>query len=158
MGGSKTTERNMDMPSHRNVIIFAGALAAIPLAVFAVSCLLYSEYVGTDLVSQAQDWGQFGDFIGGFVGTVIGASTLLAIALTVYLQAKTLTALAEQKVQLEDQVKHARDAADSARSANELSRDIFLGTQRPWITISLKPAGLRYINGAIRAQLDVTLK
>nr|WP_298718762.1 hypothetical protein [uncultured Steroidobacter sp.] len=146
------------MSSHRKIVFLVGVLAAAPLVVFAASWWLYAATVGRDLMPQAQEWGQFGDFIGGFVGTVIGASTLLAIALTVYLQAKTLTALAEQKTQLDEQVQHARDSAESARSANELSRDIFLGTQRPWITISLKPAGLRYVDGAIRVQLEVTLK
>lgn len=70
--------------------IAAITLAIIGIAAFVVSCLTYSKYVGSDILDSASSWGLFGDFIGGFTGTIIALTTLIALAITLFLQARAL--------------------------------------------------------------------
>lgn len=70
--------------------ILAITLATIGIAAFVVSCFAYSKYVGSDILDSASSWGLFGDFIGGFAGTAIALTTLIALAITLFLQARAL--------------------------------------------------------------------
>lgn len=70
--------------------ILAITLATIGIAALSVSCFVYATYVGSDILDSASSWGLFGDFIGGFAGTVIALTTLIALAVTLFLQARAL--------------------------------------------------------------------
>lgn len=74
--------------NHYRIIAFV--LALIGTLTFVASWMIYASNVGWSVVPDAPSWGQFGDFIGGFVGTVIALSTLVALALTLFLQARAL--------------------------------------------------------------------
>ena len=67
---------------------------AISLAVWgvlwvALGALLYWHALSSGRLSEeSADWGTFGDFVGGFPGTLIALATLFALALTLHLQAE----------------------------------------------------------------------
>lgn len=74
---------------------------AISGSVALAGCLIfYVFYFHHDTVGGTNDWGAFGDFVSGIGGTVIALATLVAIAVTLSLQAAELDAtkslLAEQ--------------------------------------------------------------
>jgi hypothetical protein len=88
------------------------------------------------------------------IGTVIIAifTVVLAIA-TIDLRdlgEKQANDIKKSIAAAEDSAKAAQDSASAAIAANKLSRDNFIATQRPWITIEVKPGGpLVYnVNGA----------
>lgn len=90
---------NNNTKAYTTIAIALGATGVLSLA---LSWTWFAWVHGTDIVENAEAWGQFGDFIGGFVGTVIAVATLIALAITVHLQA---TALRETQQSLSAQLK-----------------------------------------------------
>lgn len=75
-------------------------LAVSGIAALLVSVFAYSSGIRGALSSDSGDWGTFGDFVGGFAGTLIGLGTLIALAIALQLQARELS---ETRAALEEQ-------------------------------------------------------
>jgi hypothetical protein len=70
------------------------ALYLVIVGVFAVvGCgLLYLVFFHSESVGETSAWGAFGDFVSGIAGTILAGATLVALALTLSLQARELDA------------------------------------------------------------------
>jgi hypothetical protein len=101
-------------------------LVIVPLVTLLLGIWFYSQQFGVHLRLEHQRWGEFGDFIGGIVGTVLGAATLIALAVTLLLQARALHdtrhALAHQQQSAQDQLAAAQSLYTAAQEANALTR------------------------------------
>lgn len=101
-------------------------LAAVPLISLLLGMWLYRQQFGGHLSLEHHRWGEFGDFIGGFFGTVLSAATLVALALTLLLQVRTLQdtrkALTQQQQSAEGQLAAAQSMYTAAQEANALTR------------------------------------
>ena len=73
--------------TYRNIAIGLGIGG---LGVILASLLAYAIRFWAMPVGESEDWGTFGDFVGGFAGTFLGLLTLAAIAITLHLQANEL--------------------------------------------------------------------
>lgn len=73
--------------------IIATLLAGIGAAALFLSTFIYWRVLGPQGVSTTStDWGTFGDFVSGIAGTIIALATLIALAVTLHLQAKEMAA------------------------------------------------------------------
>jgi hypothetical protein len=71
----------------------AFALGAIGTVAFVASLSLYWVSLGDlGLSRDSDDWGSFGDFVSGSAGSLIGLATLVALVITLDLQARELSA------------------------------------------------------------------
>ena len=68
----------------------AWALAGLGGIVFVGSACLYAWALGGGLSDKSAEWGAFGDFVGGFAGAFVSLLALIALAITLHLQAKEL--------------------------------------------------------------------
>jgi hypothetical protein len=86
--------RHHDKKKHRLSYRFVAVLLAIVgIAALAASVFGYwSELHDLGMAPRSDEWGTFGDFVGGFAGTVIALVTLIALAITLDLQARELAA------------------------------------------------------------------
>lgn len=78
-----------EVKTYKTIAITLGAVGVLT---FAASWIEFARIHGTAIIEGPNAWGQFGDFIGGFVGTVVSVATLIALAVTVHLQAVALRA------------------------------------------------------------------
>lgn len=64
--------------------------AAVGASMLATVLLLYFFKFGGSLSSDAERWGQFGDYVGGILNAIFGLLAFLAILLTIRLQLQEL--------------------------------------------------------------------
>lgn len=106
--------------------LIAIALVVLGSAAFGISWYQYAAHVGTATTDVGSAWGVFGDFIGGFAGTIISLVTLVALSLTLDLQAREL---AETREAL-------RDQADSFARQLEMTATVERRKIRPLLQTS----------------------
>lgn len=92
-------------------------MGVLALVVACASILAYALKFGFSLSSRTVDWGIFGDYYGGFVGTVVSLIGVVAILLTLWVQQKEL------KAQF-DNAKHMADRMAAQAAATERTAEI----------------------------------
>lgn len=107
--------------------VLVALLVSAPLVALILGLWLYIAQFGPDLSPTHQRWGEFGDFVGGFVGTILATATLIALACTLWLQARALQdtreALSDQQRSAQEQLTAAQSLYAAAQEANTLTRD-----------------------------------
>lgn len=84
----RTVDENEDRTSaYKWIAILLASVGAVALV---GAWLFFSHYNGYQFATESKTWGEFGDFIGGFVSTIIALASLIALAITVYLQSVAL--------------------------------------------------------------------
>ena len=111
---------------YTRIAIGLAAIGALCVAVSLVAYWLRLHELG--LSNSSSDWGSFGDFIGGFAGTIVSLITLIALACTLHLQA----------VELADTSDALRDQAKSMNEQLQLARIVELRRIRPIVTLNWK--------------------
>jgi uncharacterized membrane protein len=77
-------------------VAVAWVLGGIGALALVVSIVAYRRTMGGPLAPGDAAWGLFGDFVGGFAGTIIGLATLLALVLSLHVQSMELAAARAQ--------------------------------------------------------------
>ena len=106
---------NRKIAAYKTIAI---ALAVVGLSAIVAAITAYGIGLGGPLSSSSTDWGTFGDFVGGIAGTVIALSTLIALVVTLHLQAK----------ELEETREALRDQADAAKMQATYAKEQYLRT------------------------------
>ena len=126
---------------------------------FPLLVLLFS-FFGSEILSGAPHfllaWSQ------KFEEDPIELFTLALAVSTIFLWADTngLRKLAlKQSEDMQASLQIARDAANAAVQANDISRDIFVATERPWVTAAIRAGSpLTYDVDGLNVALQLTLK
>jgi len=80
----------------RSILPRLGVLAVIAVLVSAVALILYGITFPNWLSRNASDWGLFGDYVGGTLGTVFAMAAFIGVLVTVYLQSEQLDTIKKQ--------------------------------------------------------------
>src|SRR3970040_1434710 len=83
------------------VLLFVAAAALATVLVVGLYFISLAPSSRFDLSSANQDWGTFGDFIGGTLGTIFSLLAFFGVLCTVWLQASQLD-LAGRQSQLDE--------------------------------------------------------
>jgi len=94
----------------------AYTLGGIGVTAFVLSVIAYGArlgfFNGQTLSAASQDWGTFGDFVGGLAGTIIALATLVAVVVTLRVQGLELELT---RTELEKQTAAAREQTTQMR-------------------------------------------
>lgn len=71
-------------------LVVGALLAVCAIAVAVGAPLCYRAHVGASVSGAAVDWGVFGDFYGGFAGTIISFLAFVALLVTILIQGRAL--------------------------------------------------------------------
>jgi hypothetical protein len=141
----------MDSLDLKHVWLWCIASGVIVLVVGALLAYVFwfSFSVHLPIAVTTSEWGQFGDYVGGVVGTALSAATVALLVLSILIQRETYsTTKAELKATSEalaDQLKqsHERSALDNFQSTLELM-----------LSHSSGRAGLKDLGAAIVTKLS----
>jgi fumarate reductase subunit C len=96
----KRLDERLKSVSHDDMLRWLSWIVAIGASVltmvFAAYFLVFATYGAS---TDSEDWGLFGDFVGGTANPILSFLTLIALALTIVLQSKQL-AVSSQELQL----------------------------------------------------------
>ncbi len=76
--------------------IWLKALVTLSILIAIAALYLYTDKFGSELSSNQEMWGQFGDYIGGTLNPLFAFTALLALLYTIKLQSKELRNSAKQ--------------------------------------------------------------
>ena len=127
---TRSTEQAMSSQAHgsqnqgepsvdRGFWIIAGVALVLLAVIWVASTCVYAAHFGWALSDEQEKWGQFGDFMGGFVNPVIALAGFVGVLYTVNLQRQEIH---DQRRQLVDE-RHERLREEKQRRCWELLRD-----------------------------------
>ena len=100
--------------------VLAKMLGAAILLLVIVFTVFFIAFVGRG-VSTQETWGQFGDFIGGTLNPLFSFLSLIALVLTVALQARQLDLAHEQLENSRDELRATQDELKKSAEAQRAS-------------------------------------
>jgi uncharacterized membrane protein len=141
-----TTERQADEPPPQTTFAprpFIIGLCAFPVVFWLGTLILYFIVFAGSLSEDPAVWGQFGDYIGGFVNPVVAVCTLIVVAITLWysvsaiqISAKATLAAQDQartsQLALDNELKQQRQRADQEKSEQAERRTLYLHQQ--WVS------------------------
>jgi uncharacterized membrane protein len=80
----------------RSILPPLGLLGVIAILVSATALILYGITFPNWLSPSTSDWGLFGDYVGGTLGTVFAMLAFIGVLVTVYLQSEQLDTIKKQ--------------------------------------------------------------
>ena len=86
------------MTDIRKLTLFSLALGVVAAALSTIAFVIYvGEAASFQISHSASDWALFGDYFGGFLGTIFSGLAFVAILLTLQLQQRQISQLKDQE-------------------------------------------------------------
>lgn len=108
--------------THEDLIRWIGWIVAFAVGILtSVFGVYFLNFANTDLSTNPEQWGQFGDFVGGTANPILGFLTLIALVLTIIIQSRQLSISTRELELSRNELELTRGELHRSAQAQELS-------------------------------------